>query len=110
MLEANLPQLEKLEGGKNAALAEALRLSAQCPLPSALAVERLERALSLEVAIHGTKLELGEVHWALGRAQWALGHKAQALEAVRAAEAELANDASVAATLRQVRAWLKAHP
>ena len=110
MLEANLPQLEKLEGGKNSALAEALRLSAQCPLPSALAVERLERALSLEVAIHGTKLELGEVHWALGRAQWALGHKAQALEAVRAAEAELANDASVAATLRQVRAWLKAHP
>ena len=112
MLSANVPALEKLEGWKNAALAEGLSLSAECELLAAHpapALELLERAVALQVSLHARTAELGVTHWGIGRARWALGHRAAALEAVHAAERELSSEAAARSTLNAVRAWLKTH-
>jgi eukaryotic-like serine/threonine-protein kinase len=113
MLTANVTALEKIEGGKVTALAEALSLIAECELNAghaAQANELLERSVALSESLHVSDRDLGGVHWGLGRARWALGQKAAALEAVQKAERELAADASAASTLSEVRAWLKLHP
>ena len=109
-LAANVLALEKLEGGKNAGLAEGLALSAECELLAehpAPALELLERAATLQLSIHATTAELGATHWGIGRARWALGQRASALEAVRAAERELSSDATAGSTLSAVKTWLK---